>query len=127
MTDLPITDLGKMTRGDDRSFAVTVRNPNGSLKDITGLDLWMTAKRNLGESDAEAVFQITTPTGIIIDAGAGGTATVYIVPADTADLPDQDTVLEWDVQLKEALGQIRTVAKGILVVEPDVTESTTIS
>lgn len=98
--------------------------------DLTGATLWMTAKKCLPDPDSKAVFQIKTPTDIVIDADpttgrakvtvpAAATTTV-VFPKDTAQLE-----LFYDIQVKTQTGIVQTVASGKLVLTEDVTDAVT--
>ena len=78
-----------MTRARTAVYTLNVtHNIPPVPQDLTGKKLIFTAKHNLNDPDAAAVFQKSSPaSGISIDVGAGGTATLTVNPADTAALP----------------------------------------
>jgi len=95
--------------------------------DIGGAVFWFTAKNDIDDLDAAAVFQKTELNGITIDDAAAGKITVEVVPADTATLTeflDQEKDLVYDLQYKSQSGQIFTVARGRLKVKRQVTIAT---
>lgn len=108
------------TRGDSERYLLTLTE-DGAPLNLTGAEIWMTAKRDVGALDADAVFQKSVGAGITITNAVGGLATVDLVPADTSDLPAATTWLVYDVQVKLADGRILTPLTGALAVEPDVT------
>jgi hypothetical protein len=119
-------------RGDDEIFDVDVRKENGDPlddEDESGLTgglhdfegLWFTAKHNIKDADDDAVFQKTLGGGIVIDDEDSSKAVITVMAADTADLPDYQTRLRWDLQSKDGEGLVKTLASGVLIVEPDVT------
>jgi len=105
----------------------SVSNPYVPV-DLTGAKLWMTAKKKLTDTDLKAVFQITSPGDITIDAiPTSGRAkvtvpasatTAVVFPADTAQLD-----LYYDIQVKTSTGIVQTVASGKLTLTEDVTDA----
>lgn len=110
-------------RGDSRVLAITdAVDAAGAAYAWTDDQIRFTVKRSLADSDAEAVFQKTRESGAIVP-GAAGEATIRIDPADTAGLPDQAIVLEWDLQVTTAAGDVHTLDSGRITVDPEVTRS----
>lgn len=114
----------EMQRGDSRSFAIATTWNNAAFTDLASASsVLFTAKRNAADKDSAAVFQKALGYGITVSTS---TATVAIVPADTASLTG--TVrLFWDLQAQMSDGAIRTVARGELNVLADMTRETTTS
>ena len=118
-----------MYRGDSLmlDLAITQKNNNVVVPvDLTGATLWMTAKYKITDTDASAVFQITTPTDIKIDEDPlSGRATVIVPGSATLSVtypPDSESVrLIYDIQVKTQTGIVQTVARGYLTVMEDVT------
>jgi hypothetical protein len=130
-----MADLDPIDSGDDRLVVITATWPEGIALlgvdagdpyDLDGKTIWFTAKRNKSDSDASAVFQKTSEAGggIEIDGGESNVAYVSIDSADTAEV--ESTTLYCDVQVKNEAGKVFTVWKGLLPIESDVTQSTTI-
>lgn len=113
----------QMWRGDTEVFdaAITVA---GVPVDITGCSLKFTAKRSLSDSDADAVFQLDTPTGILITNGPGGLCQVYVASANTSGLL-VPTLCYCDLQLVDTFGNVSTTATGTLFIKVDVTRTDT--
>jgi len=114
----------EMWRGDTEVFdaAVTV---SGIAIDITGCSLRFTAKRNLNDTDAEAVFQVTTASGgIVITNGPAGLAEITVSSADTAPVT-QAIKCYCDLQLVDTFNNVSTTATGTLLIKLDVTETDT--
>jgi hypothetical protein len=109
-------------RGDTNIYNVSVLK-GGKQYDITGATLWMTAKHFLEDDDSDAVFQIQTPTDIMVYDAIHGHAQIVVQPMHTEDLTE-DEVLFYDVQLREGNGYVCTIAKGKLEVALDVTQTT---
>jgi hypothetical protein len=119
MSDLTIT------RGDDPIFDLYLATTSGAA-DLAGVDLWFTAKESVYDADVDAVIQKVIGSGITVVNESGGIVTISIDHADTVNLRARylGTPLVWDVQLKDAIGDIQTVANGTLTIEPDITHST---
>ena len=116
------TDL-VMYRGDDRTFTVTVTGI-----DLTAAELTFTAKRHIGDSDDDAIIQLTTPTDIEVTSAT--TADINIPASATEDLT-RETLLYWDLQI--VIGaELRTIPEpdrsrstlGTLLIRRDVTRAT---
>lgn len=118
MSDFTIT----AHRGDTIDLQVTITRDSAPVN-LTGADLWMTAKNRLRDADVAAVFQKSLGAGIVIvGAASAGVALVTIDPADTDSLT-RETVLYCDVQLLESSGRVTTVASGTLTIELDATRT----
>lgn len=110
-----------MQRGDDASFTITVLNADGvTPEDLTGADLWFTAKDRRSDADP-GVFQKTGAAAVIVD-GPNGIARVDLAAGDTSAFTEPRT-LYWDLQAKAA-GKVQTLAFGKLYVRTDVTRAT---
>lgn len=111
----------KMVRSDTYAFEIAVIL-NGAAVDLTGGTLTMTAKWDVVDLDANAVFVRSTGNGgIAVTNAVGGLATVTIASTNTTALPAHTVNLVYDIQLVNTLGSIYTVLNGILTVVPDVT------
>jgi carbon monoxide dehydrogenase subunit G len=112
-----------MTRGDDESFDVVVKTKAGVVVDITGMDLRFTAKRRVSDTDAQAVISKTTGAGITTTSAVNGAARIDVEAADTTALT-ATTRLTWDLQGTDETGTVRTLARGGLRIEADVSRTT---
>ena len=88
----------------------------------------MTAKRKASDKDAAAVFQVTTPTDIVIDPDPlTGRAYVTVPPAATASVTFPENVAQidllYDIQVETQTGIVQTVANGKLSVVRDITQA----
>ena len=113
-----------MRRGDTPVWEITVTE-NGAPFDLTGYTIRMTAKRNMNDSDADAVFQLSTDAGTItITNAAGGIAQARPLRSDTSDLTTDVTVFV-DVQIAEdgSPDVTYTVFNDTLLVQRDVTRT----
>lgn len=113
-------------RGDGIRFAVTVTNADsGAPIDLSTAAIWCTAKRDLADADADAVFQVTKADGLITVDGADNNVAHVLVPAeDTVGLL-RTTTLFYDVQIKGPAVQDepQTVVWGMLTISLDVTRA----
>ena len=69
-----MSQLKAMTRGDTQAWTITVLKDDGSglPEDITNAVVRMTAKYNIDDLDASAIFQLTSPATIVITDGPNG-------------------------------------------------------
>ncbi len=114
-----------MFHGDTPTFSATISNLSSS--GLAGCELWMTAKRAATDPDSAAVFQKPNASWVIDQTGNASTpgiAHVQLANADTASLPLYPVALVYDIQLKDASGDIYTIDSGTLTVTPDVTQAT---
>lgn len=111
----------KLVRGDTYSFQIAVIL-NGSPVDLSGGTLKLTAKWDVRDTEANAVFTLLSPSlGIVVTSATGGLATLTISPSQTIGLPDHQVNLPYDIQLTDFQGNIFTVMLGILSIVPDIT------
>lgn len=113
----------EIVRGDTTFLDLTVTLA-GVAQNITGWDLWFTAKHRVGDPDNQAVIQKRLSTGgISVVSAAAGTAFVALLPGDTSSLPATTVKLFADVQGKDGAGNIYTLQRGTLTVLADVTDA----
>lgn len=114
----------RMVRGDDYEFDVFVTDSaSGDAEDLTGTELWFTAKRTYYEADGVAPITKEIGDGITVLDAAGGQARVLIEAADTEDFTQRE-VLRFDVQWRDSNALLHTIQSGDLIVEMDVTQRT---
>lgn len=109
-------------RGDQFSMDLTaIKDSDDNALDLTGATLTMTAKFNVADANADALFVLTTGGGgIVITSAAAGEFTITIPPSATLDCPLLKTIIFFDVQYQ--LGSvIYTILRGQMVVLPDIT------
>jgi hypothetical protein len=117
------TGIIEIERGDTHYLEGTVTEDDGSTAfDLTGCNMWHTAKANIEDTDLEAIFQKTEVDGITITDAFNGGYRIKLDPADTSGLL-VDTTLVFDVQLKTPSGDVRTVTEGVYAVSQDITQS----
>jgi hypothetical protein len=118
MSDLVIT------RGDSPVLDVAALEPDGvTPQTLLGATVRFTAKRDLNEPYALATIRKDTGAigGVTITNAPMGLAEVALEPADTEDLPNVRCELFYDVQATDSGGAVMTLARGLLIVLPDVT------
>jgi hypothetical protein len=101
-----------MTRGDSRTYSVTISDLEGDPYDLTGASVWFTV---------DGLIEKQVGSGIEIETPASGVAVVTIDASDTEDVPDRRTVYRYDVQIQLADGTVKTPIRGLFVITPDVT------
>lgn len=117
-----MTEL-RMVRGDTLRLDGVI-TLGGVPAKLAGTRLWFTAKRSFGDTDEDAVVRAsTTLGGVAITDPDAGAFTVTLAPRDTAGLTEDAVTLVYDVQWRDLLGDVWTVARGTLAVAADVTRS----
>jgi hypothetical protein len=94
-----------MTKGRHRDILVTVLNSAGAPQDLTGRTLNFRAKRNIADTDANAIIIKATGSGITHATQSGATlgqATIAIAAANTSTLPNHTVSLAAEVVLIDA-------------------------
>lgn len=112
-----------MKRGTTKSLVMTIKE-NGAAINVTGYTFWFTAKYNYEDADSAKVFQKTVGSGITLTTPASGIITVKLSPTDTSGLPAHTTRLYYDLKMKDGSSNVYSILSGELVVEPDVTNTT---
>jgi len=115
----------EMFRGDDESFDVRVYEVDGVTPvNLTGADLRFTAKRNVTDLDADAVVTLTTAAGTITITNAVLGQARLDVPAVQTNALTRDSILPWDLQVRDVSNKTRTLASGLLIIRRDVSRTT---
>ena len=108
-------------RGDTKVLEGQAKNSADDTPiDLTGALLWFTVKKKRSDVDP-GVLQKTVGSGILITDALQGEFKIEVAPSDTASLNGR---FYWDLQLKNTIGQIFTLASGIFNVVIDVTKAT---
>lgn len=114
----------KMYRGDTAEFRVTALDIDGEPLNLTGASAWFTAKNNTADLDNAAVFQKTIGDGITVVNAVGGIMLVRLAEVDTSSITGK-VFLQYDLQVKDATDGVWTVSRGVILVESDVTQTST--
>lgn len=117
-----MTTVLRMYRGDSQVFDVVVTDLDEVPQDITTSDLRFTAKHRYQDEDVDAVISKVSGDGIELGVGTGE-AVITLDPEDTEDLT-KNTTLEWDLQVTDSTGSVRTAARGRLIISADISVTT---
>lgn len=118
-----MTDTIVITRGNDRKFTIAVKDQNNAPADLTGVDLWFTAKQNLTDTDSQSILKKSTLVGgLAITNAVGGLAEVTVNAADTDDahIPDPRARVLYGELKSRADGKVVTLDRVILVIKANV-------
>jgi len=115
-----MSDIGlSLTRGNDASYKVTIRDANNLPVDLTGASLMFTAKKLPSDTEGQAV--IAKALTIAVDQVTNkGQATLLILSADTVGLA-APVSLWYDIQLTDGMGNISTPISGVFAVSQSIT------
>ena len=111
-------------RGDTKKIPVTAYDTSGlpfNLAQVTGIKF--TVKKKRSEPDSSALISKSLGSGIEVLNAANGTMMVTLNPADTSSMTSSLRGLVWDIQIVTSLGEVYTIADGLMNVERDVTRS----
>jgi hypothetical protein len=97
-----------MYKGNTQNLAVTVKNSDGSIKDLSSASATFVLY-----NDATKVVYVTklTPSDIVITNPTGGILVVKMVPADTSTLK-AGPWYHYEVEVKDAGNNESTVISG---------------
>jgi hypothetical protein len=101
--------------------------PNSIPFNLTGCEIWYTAKLNTPDPDVAAPIELSNMAlgGITVTSAVSGAFTVLGSPFLTSLFPDSRVRLNADHQVKDSTGRVSTVEVGHLDVYPDITRNTT--
>lgn len=104
-------------RGDSKTYELEFLDEQGNKLDLTNVEITFTVKRSVYDDDSQAIIQktITSHTDPI-----NGITRINLSPQDT-DQPDG--VYVFDIQMKDSLGNVKTLVVGKFYIKPDVTRS----
>lgn len=117
-------------RGDQKVFTFTLYIVEAGVKrllttpELTGATLKFTAKKRLADTDASALFQLTSnpAVGIVIDTGTSK-ATVTIPKAVTEGAKPDGEPFYYDLRMIDSSGNPHTFVSDKLDVVPNVTRT----
>jgi hypothetical protein len=110
-----------MIRGDSRNINVTFMQSDGVTPiDITGGEVWLTLNSSTDPSDDTSAALQKTVTSF--SDPTNGSATISLAPSDTSGLAAGTYF--YDVQLRDASGNILSSKQDKFVLSADVTRST---
>ena len=114
--DVPVIKNAEMSRGDDETLEVTVRDNAGAVVDISTATPIVCTVRQTTESK-ELIKKTLAASQIAITDGPNGVLEVTFLPADTQDLLPGDYVYDVELTLSS---KKKTVVQGNLVIVADV-------
>ncbi len=100
-----MANLGTITRGDTEVIDLTIKNADGTARNITTDTLKFTIK--LSPYSGGYVVQKTVGSGIVKTNAATGLAQVTLLPADLTGLTKEQT-LYCDVEVTDAAAKVAT-------------------
>lgn len=108
----------EVVKGDSVELKVTLTDSNGNPIDLDGYTVYFTAKENYSDSDDDAVIQkdVTSHT-----TPASGITTITL---DSSNTNIDARYYYYDIQAKDAAGNIQTPITGKFIVNPQSTERT---
>lgn len=119
--DFPLNLI--ITQGDDRVFTF-IFDVDGVPVDISTWEFWYTAKGSLDDADVDAVVALDPTDMTLSDSGLGTVDMLTMLITRTVSQAIEPGEYHNDLQVRRA-GLIKTIGKGKLVVEPQVTIRTT--
>lgn len=110
------------TRGDTLELEFDIVDRDGVPIDASaiGFKAWFTMKSYFSLPDNRATFRGTLAGGEIV-AVRTGTIRVVIPAGATFLIPDGVVKQYYDLQIKDVVGRISTIEKGLFFFSPDVT------
>jgi hypothetical protein len=114
-------------------FTVPITNPPQCAPskavpfNLTGAEVWFTAKNNVPDPDLAAIFELNNLTlgGVVLVTPTSGLISVTGQPLNTFYFADSTVTLDYDIQVKDSTGRVSTVEIGLYGVDPDITRSIT--
>lgn len=106
-------------RGDSRLFNFTILQSDGKTPfDLTGCEIFLTVNplTNPGNNDSGAVIQLSTTN---FTNPTSGTASLYLSNTVTQNIVPG--VYYYDIQLKDASGNITSLAQNTFTIIADIT------
>lgn len=114
MAHLPETQF-RMTRGDAKSYRVTVKDDAGAVVNLTGATIRAQFRKH---PHSAPVITLNVSSGIEIENAAGGVFRIDLTPAHTSALGNWEQTYGFDVQVTKDDKPV-TVVRGTLTIEPD--------
>lgn len=114
----------ELTRGDTYKFSFVVQIGGIPQGIASWQKFWFTAKTNPAATTAVIALTDLTGGGIERVAPQSGGCEVTIPATATASLPNRRQMLYADIQGEDASGREYTLAKGTVVVSPEITTAT---
>lgn len=123
--------LWEMRQGESKEVRLTVVDQDGAVIDLANVTkAWLTLKKRVTDTDANAVMQLTTGGGglTIVSPTTGGqidalpTAAALTATAALSNARKFRLAADWKLKLSD--GRMKYPKAGIVVVHPAATEAT---
>jgi len=112
----------EMTRGDSKTFTITIKDGSGVPYCIKNWVVFFTLKTNIDLPDSEASLQKIITTFADTTSGTSGVAEIDLLPSDTAGLEARE--YDFDIAVTTNDNKVYTIMKGKLDLLYDITRST---
>ncbi len=109
-----------LIRGDDANLTITFSDENNNVIDLTGYTVFFNVKRVKDLIIDDDTTSIISKTITNIPNATLGILILHLSNIETAIPIEQ---YAWDLQLKNATGEIQSTQKGTLVVSEDVSKN----
>ena len=115
----------QMVRASTFSADIAItQDSTGAAVNLTNGTLLFTCKWAYTDTDAAAIFTLSSPaSGITILSASEGTANITIPASATSTLPYDTVYLYYDLKFTDASSFPWIVMRGILTVNPNVTRT----
>lgn len=110
-----------LIRGNSQTYNLLIKNRAGVPYCLKNWVLFFTLKTNIDLPDSEASLQKIVTTFADTTAGTSGSASVSLLPEDTASLAAGE--YHYDFKVRTAAGEVVTVLTGMFDLEHNVTIS----
>lgn len=104
-----------ITRGDTKSYTITVKDEQGNSLLEPGTKLWFTVKRGFSEPDSQALIALAYPISSSLSD--------YTITLDNNQTELDLGSYYFDIQFMKSTGEIYTPVKGKLQITYDVTKA----
>jgi hypothetical protein len=122
------TDDAPFFQGTTPSLTVTVTLPDGVTPvNIAGAKIYLTCKKDPADSDADALFQLSTTGGaIVISTQFGATLGQFVATFASANTAALSALLSYLYDCRVILsGNVQDVLYGKITVTPSITQAIT--
>ncbi len=110
----------RVTHSEDRTYTAVI-SLNDAVVNLSGASIYLTAKYNYQDADADAVFQLSTTSGDITITNAAAGAISFTIPdTATSSLPYAELRLVYDLLVITAAGTRGYPMRGTLIISPNV-------
>lgn len=120
---MPTTDTTlRVVHSEDFTFDATI-SLSGEVVNLDGATLYLTAKWQYSDTDADAIFQLTNGSGITVTNPGAGAISITIPTSATSSLPYALLRLPYDLLVITLSGTRGYPLRGTLIISPNVTRT----